>query len=172
MMPLMPKSTAVWLIDNTALTFEQIAEFCGLHILEIQAIADDSVGKIAPFDPTSHSQLTKEEIERCEKNPSAKLMLTVSTVEQFRQKGPKYLSRAKRQDRPNGILWLVKEFPNISDIQVCKLLGTTKSTVESIRNKTYKSYSALKAQSPVKLGLCNQVELDAALSSVSQSDDK
>lgn len=162
-MPLMPKSTAVWLIDNTALTFEQIADFCNLHILEVQALADGSVGKIAPFDPTTHSQLTKEEIIRCEQDASARLRLTTSTVEQIRQKGPKYIARIKRQDRPNGILWLVKEHPTINDKQICKLLGSTKSTVESIRNKSYKNYKALKAQNPIKLGLCTQIEFDVVL---------
>jgi hypothetical protein len=164
MVPLMPKSTAVWLIDNTSLTFEQIADFCGLHILEVQAIADDSVGKIAPFDPTAHGQLTKSEIERCERDPAARLVIMVSTVEHIRTGGAKYIPRARRQDRPNGILWLIKEYPNISDSKICQLLGTTKSTVESIRNKSYKEYSNLKAQNPVKLGLCSQIEFDAVVS--------
>lgn len=162
MMPLMPKSTAVWLIDNTALTFEQISTFCGLHILEIQAIADDSIGKVAPFDPTKHGQLTLEEISRCEQDPNAQLQTAQSMVERLRT-GPKYMPRSKRQERPNGILWLLKEHPEIETSKICKLLGTTKSTVESIRNKSYKSYSTLKPQNPVKLGLCSQVEFDALL---------
>lgn len=162
MIPLMPKSTAVWLIDNTALTFEQIATFCGLHILEIQALADDSIGKVAPFDPTKHGQLTPEEINRCEKDSTAQLQTAQSMVERLRT-GPKYMPRSKRQERPNGILWLLKEHPEIATAKICKLLGTTKSTVESIRNKSYKSYNSLKAQNPIKLGLCSQIEFDAIL---------
>lgn len=172
MMPLMPKSTAVWLIDNTTLTFEQIAEFCGLHMLEIQAIADASVGKLAPFDPITHGQLTKEEIKRCEQDSSAQLKIAISNVEQIRQKGTKYLPLVKRQDRPNGILWLVKEYPKIPDVQICKLLGSTKNTVEAIRKKSYKNYASLKAENPVKLGLCSQVEFEMLLSSLAPSTDR
>jgi uncharacterized protein len=162
MMPLMPKSTAVWLIDNTSLTFQQIANFCGLHILEIQALADDSISKVAPFDPTKHGQLTKEEITRCEADPLAQLQTAQSMVERLRT-GPKYMPRSKRQERPNGILWILKEYPDIQTSKICKLLGTTKSTVESIRNKSYKSYSTLKPQDPIKLGLCSQVEFETLL---------
>jgi hypothetical protein len=167
----MPKSTAVWLIDNTGLTFEQIANFCGLHLLEVQAIADEAIGKIAPFDPTTHGQLTKEEIARCEQDPSAQLHMIESTVEQFRQRGQKYLSRVKRQSRPNAILWLLKEYPIITDKKICDLLGTTKNTVEAIRNKSYKLYGNLKAQHPVTLGLCSQIELDALVSSIQSKGD-
>lgn len=170
MMPLMPKSTAVWLIDNTTLTFQQIADFCGLHLLEIQAIADDAVGKIAPFDPTAHGQLTREEIQRCEQNPEMKLRMVPSAVEQLRNTGTKYMPRAKRQNRPNGILWLIKEHPIITDTKICNLVGTTKSTVEAIRNKSYKNYGELKAQHPVKLGLCSQIEFDAVVASAEQSE--
>lgn len=165
-MPLMPKSTAVWLIDNTTLTFEQIADFCGLHLLEIQAIADDAIGRIASFDPTIHGQLTREEIARCEQDPSASLQRIVSTVEQFRHKVTKYMPKAKRQIRPNGILWLLKEYPIIADTKICNLLGTTKNTVAAIRNKSYKNYGELKAQHPVKLGLCSQIEFDTVVASI------
>jgi uncharacterized protein len=165
MMPLMPKSTAVWLIDNTTLTFKQIADFCDLHLLEIQAIADDSIGRVAPFDPTIHGQLTREEIARCEQNPSASLERIAGVVEHFRHKVAKYMPKAKRQIRPNGILWLLKEYPIIADAKICNLLGTTKSTVTAIRNKSYKNYGELKAQHPVKLGLCSQIEFDAVVAS-------
>ena len=165
MMPLMPKSTTAWLVDNTTLTFEQIAEFCGLHILEVQSIADDSTGKVTPFDPIAHSQVTREEIIRCEQDPAARLHITEMAAEQLKQKGAKLVSRTKRQDRPNGILWLIQQHPKISDSIVSKLLHTTKSTVESIRNKSYKNYTALKPQNPVTLGLCEQVDLDDILMS-------
>lgn len=163
MMPLMPKSTTAWLVDNTTLTFEQIAEFCGLHILEVQAIADDATGKITPFDPIEHSQLTRQEIARCEQGPTARLQITDVAAEQIKQKESQHISRVKRQDRPNGILWLIKQHPEVTDIVVSKLLHTTKSTVESIRNKSYKNYSALRPQNPVTLGLCEQVDLDSVL---------
>lgn len=164
MMPLMPKSTTAWLVDNTTLTFEQIANFCGLHMLEVQAIADDTTGKITPFDPVAHTQLTKEEIIRCEQDPTAKLTISASAAEQLRQKEAKQAAVAKRQDRPNGILWLVKQHPAVTDIVVSKLLHSTKSTVETIRNKSYKNYNTLRPQNPVSLGLCDQTELDAILS--------
>jgi hypothetical protein len=163
MMPLMPKSTTAWLIDNSTLTFEQIANFCGLHILEVKAIADDALGKITPFDPIAHTQLTKEEIIRCEKDSTAKLNICASAAEQFKLKETKKGSRTKRQDRPNGILWLVNQHPEVTDIFVSKLLHSTKSTVEAIRNKSYKNYGTLTPQNPVSLGLCNQIDLEAVL---------
>lgn len=165
MMPLMPKSTTAWLVDNTTLTFEQIAEFCGLHILEVQSIADDSTGKVTPFDPIAHSQLTRQEIVRCEQDPATRLQITEMAAEQLKQKGAKQVSRMKREDRPNGVLWLIQQHPKISDTIISKLLHTTKSTVESIRNKSYKNYSALRPQNPVTLGLCDQVDLDNVLMS-------
>lgn len=163
MMPLMPKSTTAWLIENTTLTFEQIAEFCGLHILEVQSIADDSMGKFTPFDPIVHSQLTQQEIIRCEKDPNARLQITDVAAEQLKQKGAKQVSRAKQYDRPSGILWVIKHHPELTDSVISKLLHTTKSTVESIRNKSHKNYNALKPQHPVTLGLCEQVDLDGVL---------
>jgi hypothetical protein len=163
MMPLMPKSTAAWLVDNTTLTFEQIAEFCGLHILEVQSIADDPTGKIAPFDPIAHSQLSRQEIARCEQNSAARLQITDVAAEQIKQKESKLISRVKRHDRPNGILWLILRHPDVADNVISKLLRATKSTVESIRNKSYKNYTSLTPQNPVTLGLCEQVDLDSAL---------
>lgn len=159
MTPLMPRSTAVWLIDHTMLTFEQIAEFCGMHMLEIQAIADDAVGKIAPFDPIAHGQLAKDEIQRCEQDAGAKLTMRISDVELLRQQHPAS-PKLKRLDRPNSILWVLKQHPGLSDKQISDLLHTTKSTVEAIRKKTYKNYNALKPDSPVKIGICSQIDLD------------
>jgi uncharacterized protein len=172
MMPLMPKSTTAWLVDNTTLTFEQIAEFCGLHILEVQSIADDSTGKVTPFDPIAHSQLTRQEIVRCEQDSTARLHITEVAAEQLRQKASKQVSRVKRQDRPNGILWMIKHHPELTDSVVSKLLHTTKSTVASIRNKSYKNYQTLTAQNPVNLGLCEQVDLDSVLMLVMNEDVK
>lgn len=163
MRPLMPKSTAVWLIDNTALTFEQISEFCGLHMLEVQAIADDSVGSISPFDPVANNQLSKEEISRCENDSTARLRILQSTADQLQEQHDKAMAKTIRQERPNGVLWLVKQHPQVTDIVISKLLHTTKSTVEAIRNKSYKNYNALKPQNPVVLGLCEQADLDAIL---------
>ncbi len=161
-MPLMPKSTAAWLIENTALTFDQIAAFCQLHKLEIQSLADQTIATVSPFNPVDHGQLTNEEIKRCEANAEATLTLNVQDNDAiFRKKDPKYIPRAKRQDRPSAILWIINQYPDMPDKVICDLLGTTKSTVESIRNKSYKSYKDLSAQHPVKLGLCSQVEFDA-----------
>lgn len=163
MKPLMSKSTAMWLIDHTTLTFEQIAEFCGLHMLEVQAMADDSIGSLSPFDPIANNQLTKEEISRCEQDPNARLRIMQSTVDQLQEKHDKALAKTIKQERPNGVLWLVKEHPQVADIVISKLLHTTKSTVEAIRNKSYKNYNALKPQNPAALGLCEQADLDAIL---------
>jgi len=166
--PIMPKGTAVWLIDNTALTFDQIAQFCGLHVLEVQALADDqsSVGMIG-VDPIKMGQLTAEEIERCSKNPSAHLLLTSSTVPQLRKKAKKkYVPLLKRQDRPDAVAWLLKYYPEMPDSVICSLLSTTKSTVASIRGRTHSRMNELKPRDPVLLGFCSQVELDAAIASL------
>ena len=160
---LMPKATAVWLIDNTNLTFEQIADFCSLHILEVKAIADgDSAIGIVGQDPIATGQLTREEIERCEKDASKKLMLatrdlpTPSVV----SKGPKYIPLAKRSDKPSAILWLLKAYPKLSDEQIVHLLRTTRTTIEKIKDRSYADISNLKAKDPVILGLCRQTELN------------
>ncbi len=166
--PIMPKGTAVWLIDNTALTFDQIAQFCGLHVLEVQALADDqsSMGMIG-VDPIKMGQLTMEEIERCSKNPNARLLLTSSAVPQLRKKAKKkYVPLLKRQERPGAVAWLLKYYPDMPDSVICSLLSTTKSTVASIRERTHSRMNELKPRDPVLLGFCSQVELDAAIASL------
>lgn len=166
--PIMPKGTAVWLIDNTALTFDQIAQFCGLHVLEVQALADDqsSVGMIG-VDPIKMGQLTMEEIERCSKNPNARLLLTSSAIPELRKKAKKkYVPLLKRQERPDAVAWLLKYYPDMPDSIICSLLSTTKSTVASIRERTHSRMSELKPRDPVLLGFCSQVELDAAVASL------
>ena len=169
--PIMPKGTAVWLIENTALTFEQIAQFCGLHVLEVQALADEqaSVGMIG-VDPVKMGQLTAEEIERCSKNQNARLLLSTSAIPELRKKGKKkYVPLKKRQERPDAVAWLLKYYPDMSDSAICSLLSTTKSTVASIRERTHARMSELRPRDPVLLGFCSQVELDAAIASLEKS---
>lgn len=163
--PLMPKATAVWLIENTALTFEQIAEFCGLHLLEIQSIADGDVSKgILGVDPVNNGQLTKEEIARCEKDPSFKLKLTEEAIRHIvgnsKTRKGKYTPVARRQDKPDSISWILKNCPEMSDAQIVKLIGTTKNTIDSVRDKTHWNTNNIKPKDPVLLGLCSQAELD------------
>lgn len=161
--PLMPKATAVWLVENTALTFEQIGEFCGLHPLEVQAIADGDVatGMIGQ-DPVAGGQLSREEIERCEKDPAAKLVLRQSDLPDVvaRAKGPRYTPVTKRGDKPDAIAWLLKQHPELSDAQIGRLIGTTKPTIQQIRDKTHWNAANIKPRSPVLLGMCSQRELD------------
>ncbi len=166
--PIMPKGTAVWLIDNTSLTFEQIAQFCGLHVLEVQALADDqsSVGMIG-VDPIKLGQLTVEEIDRCSKNQNARMLLTSSAIPQLRKKNKKkYVPLVKRQERPDAVAWLLKYYPDMPDSVICSLLSTTKSTVASIRERTHARMSELRPRDPVLLGFCSQIELDAAVASL------
>ena len=162
--PLMPKATAVWLVDNTTLTFDQIADFCGLHPLEVKGIADDEVAVgIKGQDPLASSQLTMEEIERCQRDPSARLSLAEARGRrpERRSAGPRYTPVSKRQDRPNAIAWLVRYHPELSDAQVSKLVGTTKPTILSVRERTHWNISNITPKDPVTLGLCSQRELDA-----------
>jgi hypothetical protein len=169
--PLMPKATAVWLFENTVLTFDQIAEFCGLHSLEIQAIADgDVASRMVGHDPIVAGQLTKEEIERCEKDPDAKLQLKQSTATdiQKRRKGARYTPVSRRQDKPDAISWLLKHHPELSDNQICKLIGTTKKTIEAIRDKTHWNTANLKSKNPVTLGLCKEVDIEKAVAVASR----
>jgi hypothetical protein len=165
--PLMPKATAVWLVENTKLTFEQIAEFCGLHPLEVKGIADGDVAQgIKGLDPVASGQLSREQIERAESNPTAKLTVTVSkhVVPPAKpRKGPRYTPVSRRQDRPDAIYWLIRNHPELTDAQVSKLVGTTKATIESIRGKTHWNSANLKPVDPVTLGLCSQLELDLAV---------
>lgn len=165
-LPLMPKATAVWLLDNTTLTFKQIAEFCGLHILEVQAIADgDSAVGMIGFDPVTSGQLTLEEIKRCESDDSAHLLIlppmTADSI--LGKKSSRYTPVARRQDRPDAIAWLLKFHPELPDSVICKLLGTTKNMIKSIKTKTHWNSANIKPKHPVSLGLCTQVELEAAI---------
>jgi hypothetical protein len=162
--PLMPKATAVWLLDNTALTFDQIAEFCKLHPLEVKAIADgDAAQGIKGLDPIQTGQLTREQIQDAEANPDSKLKLAAQKVAvpgAERKKGPRYTPVSRRQDRPNAILWLVRNHPELKDSQIMRLVGTTKSTIAAIRDRTHWNASNLTPLDPVTLGLCTQTDLD------------
>ncbi|HEY0837339.1 MAG TPA: cell cycle transcriptional regulator TrcR [Azospirillum sp.] len=167
-LPLMPKATAVWLVENTALSFEQIAAFCGLHPLEIQAIADGEVAVgMVGLDPIANGQLTKGEIERCEKDQNAKLRLLVPDLPlpAARSKGPRYTPITKRGDKPDAIAWLLKQHPELSDAQLCRLIGTTKPTIAAVRDRTHWNATNIKPRNPVLLGLCSQRELEEALAS-------
>jgi hypothetical protein len=160
---LMPKATAVWLVDNTALSFDQIAQFCTLHPLEVKAIADgESAQGIKGMDPIMTGQLTREEIARGEKDPNHRLKLSDPKVRvpESKRKGPRYTPLSKRQDRPNAILWLVRNHPELKDAQISRLVGTTKSTIEQIRERKHWNSSNLQPMDPVTLGLCSQIDLD------------
>ncbi len=164
--PLMAKATAVWLVDNTTLTFRQVAEFCGLHELEVQGIADGDVATgVKGFDPVANNQLDQVEIDRGQKDPSyaLKLKFIASAVGEEKRRGPRYTPLSKRQDRPSAILWLVKFHPELSDGAIGKLVGTTKPTILSIRERTHWNSNTLQPIDPVALGLCRQTELDAAV---------
>ncbi len=162
--PLMPKATAVWLVENTSLTFEQIAEFCELHMLEIRGIADGEVAQgIRGKDPITGGELTREEIKKGESDPAYRLKLRRSTVnlpEIKSKKAPRYTPVSRRQDRPNAILWLVKNHPELKDAQIIKLVGTTKPTIQQIRDRSHWNAANLVPQDPVTLGLCSQTDLD------------
>jgi uncharacterized protein len=163
--PLMPKATAVWLVENTSLTFDQIAEFCDLHVLEVKGIADGDVAHgIKGMDPISSGQLTREEIEKAQKNSNYHLTLAKSKVlipEVKTKRVPKYTPVSRRHDRPNAILWLLRYHPELKDSQLMRLVGTTKPTIESIRDRSHWNSANLQPQDPVALGLCSQVDLDA-----------
>ena len=164
--PLMPKATAVWLVENTALTFDQIAEFCGLHPLEVQAIADGEVAtQMLGLDPVANGQTTMAEIERCQADPDARLKLLETAIppQHQRHKGPRYTPVAKRQDKPDAILYLLRNHPELSDAQICKLVGTTKPTINAVRDRTHWNSPNLKARHPVGLELCTLEELDQAV---------
>src|ERR1700752_114332 len=162
--PLMPKATAVWLVENTSLSFEQIAEFCGLHVLEVKGIADGDVAHgIKGMDPIPSGQLTRDEIAKAEKDSSYRLKLAEPKVEEPEVKtkrGPRYTPVSRRQDRPNAILWLLKNHPELKDSQIMRLVGTTKPTIIAIRERSHWNSPNLQAQDPVTLGLCSQIDLD------------
>ena len=163
--PLMPKATAVWLVENTSLSFDQIAEFCGLHGLEVKGIADGDVAHgIKGMDPISNGQLTREEIKRAEEDHSVRLTLADSKVdipEVKTKPGPRYTPVSRRQDRPNAVVWLLRNHPELKDSQIMRLVGTTKPTIAAIRDRTHWNSQNLTQQDPVTLGLCTQVDLDA-----------
>ena len=165
--PLMPKATAIWLVENTALSFNQISEFCGLHELEVQGIADGEVAVgMRGYNPIDNNQLTKEEIDRCEKDENAKLTLIKSNIIENlrpRKKDTKYTPLSLRQEKPYAILWLIKRYPTeLSSSQIAKLTGSTKNTVDAIRNGTYRE-AVLEAKSPMDVGLCTYKDLEKTL---------
>jgi len=164
---LMPKATAVWLIDNTVMTFEQISEFCGLHILETKGIADGDVAAgIRGADPISNGQVTRSEIEKAEKDATYTMTAVsfdhspIPTKKSKKRKGPRYTPLSRRQDRPDAIAWIVRNHPEISDPQISKLIGTTKPTINSIRDRTHWKTATITPTDPVSLGLCSQMDLD------------
>ncbi len=164
--PLMPKATAVWLIDNTALTFDQIADFCVLHPLEVKGIADgDVAGGVRGIDPIAQHQLTREEIEKAEKDSNYKMKLSrqKTIVQTKSKKAPRYTPVSKRQNRPDAIAWVVRNHPEITDAQISRLLGTTKTTITAIRERTHWNSANLEPRDPVTLGLCSQMDLDMAV---------
>ncbi len=161
--PLMPKATAVWLVDNTSLTFDQIAAFCRLHPLEVKAIADgDAAQGIKGMDPVLAGQLVREEIEKAEADPNYRMKVSEPKVRvpEVKRRGPRYTPVSKRQDRPNAILWLVRNHPELKDAQIMRLVGTTKPTIQAIRERTHWNSATLTPTDPVTLGLCSQLELD------------
>ncbi|AHM03095.1 hypothetical protein roselon_00662 [Roseibacterium elongatum DSM 19469] len=164
--PIMAKATAVWLVDNTTLSFKQIGDFCGLHELEVQGIADGDVATgVKGFDPIVNNQLTQDEIDKGEADATHKLKLkfNAAAVGEEKRRGPRYTPLSKRQDRPASILWLVKFHPELSDGQISKLVGTTKPTIQAIRERTHWNIANIQPIDPVALGLCKQSELDAAV---------
>ncbi len=162
--PLMPKATAVWLVENTSLSFEQIAEFCGLHNLEVKGIADGDVAQgIKGMDPISSGQLTREQIARAEADPKFRLKVIDPKVEMpvvKSKRGPRYTPVSRRQDRPNAVLWLLRSHPELKDSQIMRLVGTTKPTIAAIRDRSHWNSANLTPQDPVTLGLCSQIDLD------------
>ena len=167
-----PKATAVWLVDNTTLTFKQIADFTGFHELEIQGIADGDVAAgVKGFDPVANNQLDQDDIDRAEKDPARRLKLKFNPAarDEDTRRGPRYTPLSKRQDRPNAILWLVKFHPELTDGQISKLVGTTKPTIQSIRNREHWNIQNMQPIDPVALGLCKQSELDAAVARAAKS---
>ena len=167
--PFMPKATAVWLVENTSLTFSQIANFCGLHELEVSGIADGEVASgIRGMDPITSNQLTEQEIKRCESDPNSKLELIINpaTIGETKRRGPRYTPLSKRQDKPAAIAWLVKFYPDLPDTQIIKLVGTTKPTIKAVRERSHWNITNIVPTDPVLLGLCKQVELDKAIEKI------
>ncbi|HEY3950236.1 DUF1013 domain-containing protein [Phenylobacterium sp.] len=176
---LMPKATAVWLVDNTSLTFEQIADFCGLHPLEVRGIADGEVARdIRGADPIANGQLSREELDAAEKNDKHKLVALKSRHAEYlkpQKKAPRYTPVSRRQDRPDAIAWFLRNHPEVADSQVARLLGTTKATIDQVRNRTHWNSTNIKPVDPVTLGLSSQLELDAVVKKAAEKkarDDK
>ena len=168
--PLMPHATASWLVDNSSLTFEQIAEFCGLHILEVQAIADDTAAtKLTGRDPIRAGELNQEEIDRGQGDPNYRLRLLKEPDQTRRTKGPRYTPVSKRQDKPDGIAWIIRNHPEITDGQIGKLIGTTRSTIAAIRDRSHWNIANIQPKDPVTLGLCSQRELDAVVAKAAKA---
>jgi len=166
----MPHATASWLVDNTALSFEQIAEFCGLHILEVQAIADDTAAtKLTGRDPVRAHELTLEEIEKGQADPDYRLHMTKGPEQVRRTKGPRYTPVSKRQDKPDGIAWIIRNHPEITDGAISNLIGTTRTTIAAIRDRSHWNIANITPKDPVTLGLTTQRELDAAVSKAAKS---
>lgn len=174
-LPLMPKATAVWLVENTGLTFEQIGEFCGLHVLEVQGIADGEVAAgIQGMDPVASNQLTKEELELCEQDPKRRLKLLRQDLPQpaKRTKGPRYTPVAKRQDKPDGVAWLLRNHPELKDSQIVRLIGTTKNTIQAVRDRSHWNTPNIRPRDPVLLGLCTQGELNLSIAKARKDAEK
>jgi hypothetical protein len=165
--PLMPKATAVWLVENTSLTFDQIADFTGLHLLEVKGIADGEVAAgFRGADPVAAGMLTRQEVARCEQDPKSRLKLARSVAQDVKppkRKEPRYTPLSKRQDRPDAIAWILRNHPEVGDQQICKLLGTTKNTVQAVRDRTHWKSQEIRPRDPVLLGLSSQTELDEAV---------
>jgi hypothetical protein len=159
----MPRATAVWLLDNTALTFQQIADFCHLHLLEVETLANQETPTMLGLNPLMNGQLTQEEIDRCTADPSARLILQKDFSKDQQKRSGKYTPIARRQDKPNAIAWLLKYYPNLKESQIVKLVGTTKPTIEAIKQKTHWNIQNIKPQSPVLLEICSQNDLDRAV---------
>ena len=168
--PLMPHATASWLVDNTSLSFEQIAEFCGLHILEVQAIADDTAAtKLTGRDPVRAHELTMEEIEKGQADPGYSLKMSKGPEQVRRTKGPRYTPVSKRQDKPDGIAWIIRNHPEISDGAISNLIGTTRTTIAAIRDRSHWNIANITPKDPVTLGLCSQRELDAIVAKAAKA---
>lgn len=168
--PLMPHATASWLVDNSSLTFEQIAAFCGLHVLEVQAIADDTAAtKLTGRSPLRAGELTQDEIEKGQADPDYRLKMQKEPDQVVRTKGPRYTPVSKRQDKPDGIAWIIRNHPEISDGQISKLIGTTRTTIAAIRDRTHWNIANIQPKDPVTLGLTSQRELDAVVAKAAKN---
>jgi hypothetical protein len=168
--PLMPHATASWLVDNTSLSFEQIADFCGLHILEVQAIADDTAAtKLTGRDPVRAHELTQDEIDKGQADPDYRMVMTRGPEQVRRTKGPRYTPVSKRQDKPDGIAWIIRNHPEISDGAISNIIGTTRTTIAAIRDRSHWNIANITPKDPVTLGLCSQRELDAIVAKAAKA---